>query len=212
MRAINVPYSELVPFIRTKPDWKMDHQRSFGLLDEPQSSALLSYLGIVDEPSPLPSPDVYAATVHAGIESTDRAHTAIYRQEQRFLRSLLVQGDSACCDRCGREFDSRYLRAAHIKKRAACSETERLDAHHIVMIACVFGCDGLYETGHIGVNDHGHIVLSPALRSDGPEQDYVRTMLKGRRCIKWVTAPVSRSYFNWHFRTTYRGALTVPGT
>jgi len=212
VRAVDIPYTELVPFIRTRPDWKLDHQRSFGLLDQGQSAALLSYLGIVDEPSPAPDSAAYAATVQTGIETTDRAYTAIYRQEQRFLRSLLLQDNAARCDLCGREFDSRYLRAAHIKKRAACSEPERLDAPSIVMIACVFGCDGLYEAGHIGVNAHGHIVLSPTLRPDGPEHDYVRTMIKGRRCTKWVTAAASRRYFDWHFRTTYRGSLTVPGT
>lgn len=29
--------------------------------------------------------------------------------------------------------------------------------------------------------------------------------------MKWTTAPASRSYFDWHFRTTYRGKLTAPG-
>lgn len=87
-----------------------------------------------------------------------------------------------------------------------------MDAKNIVMTACVFGCDGLYEAGHIGVNAHGHLVLSPALRPDGPEHDYIRTMLEGRRRTKWITAPASRPYFGWHFRTTYRGRLTVPGS
>jgi len=211
VRAVTLPYTELIPFIRTKLEWKLDHQRSFGLLGAKQSTALLDYLGIVEDSSPVPDPDAYAVSVHSAIENTDRAYTAIYRQEQRFLRALLLPNSTACCDLCGREFDSRYLRAAHIKKRAACSETERLDAKNIVMIACLFGCDGLYEAGHIGVNPHGHIVLSPALRPNGPEHDYAQTVLNGRRCTKWTAAPASRSYFDWHFRTTYRGKLTIPG-
>lgn len=101
---------------------------SVNALGTQQSTALLDYLGIVEDSSSVPDSDAYAVSVHSNVESTDRAYTAIYRQEQPFLRALLLPNNTACCDLCGREFDSRYLRAAHIKKRAACSETERLDA------------------------------------------------------------------------------------
>lgn len=126
------------------------------------------------------------------------------RQEQKFLRALLIPGDTTTCDLCGREFVREYLRAAHIKKRAACTEAERLDADNVAMIACVFGCDALYESGDLGVNANGHIVVSPTVRLGGPEEDYVRVQMKGRRCTKWVSSKASRAYFDWHWRMTYK--------
>lgn len=212
IRAINVPYQELIPFIRTKPDWRNTSQRAFDVLTEQQSAGLLDYLGVEDaERTPAIDQAGYTAAVHAGIAATDRAYTAVFRQEQKYLRASLIPGDTGTCDMCGREFAREFLRAAHIKKRSACTEAERLDVDSIAMIACVFGCDALYESGDLGVNANGHIVISPTTRAGGPEEDYVRMLIKGRRCEKWVSRKGSRLYFDWHWRTTYKNKLSIVG-
>lgn len=212
VRSIDVTYKELIPFIRTKPDWGLDHQRSFDVLTAQQSADLLDYLGIPDEErTPALDWEGFSAAVREGIAETDRAYTAVFRQEQKYLRALLIPGGTATCDLCGREFAREYLRAAHIKKRAACTETERLDADNIAMIACVFGCDALYESGVLGVNANGHIVISPTVRPGGPEEDYVRVLIKGRRSNKWVSSRGSRPYFDWHWRMIYKSKLAIPG-
>ncbi len=212
VRSIDVTYKELIPFIRTTTDWGHEYLRAFDVLTAEQSARVLDYLGIPDdERAPALDWAGYSAAVHKGIAATDRAYTAMSRQEQKFLRALLIPGDTATCDVCGRVFAGEYLRAAHIKKRAACTENERLDVDNIAMIACVFGCDALYESGDIGVNANGHIVLSPTVRLGGPEEDYVRIQIKGRQCAKWVSSTASRVYFDWHWRTTYKHMLTLPG-
>ncbi|MGW4482024.1 hypothetical protein [Rhodococcus triatomae] len=212
VRSINVTYDELIPYIRTRTDWGLNHLRGFDVLDAKRSAGLLDYLGIPEEDrTPAPDQAGYGAAVHQGIESTDRAYTAVYRKEQSYLRALLIGGETAICDLCGREFGRQYLRAAHIKKRAACTEAERLDAHSVAMIACIFGCDALYESGDVAVNDHGQIVRSPAMRPHGPEDDYFRTVLKGRQCSKWFAAAASREYFDWHWRVTFKNTLGMPG-
>ena len=50
--------------------------------------------------------------------------------------------------------------AAHVKKRAVCSDTERRDLHHVAMLACSFGCDALYESGWITVDENGYVQTS----------------------------------------------------
>jgi len=43
----------------------------------------------------------------------------------------------------GRQFQTQFLIARRIKQRAAYTVSERLDASHVVMSACKFGCDEL---------------------------------------------------------------------
>lgn len=74
------------------------------------------------------------------------------RKEQAQLRAMLA-GDrkSAPCALCGHPYPMAFLVAAHVKKRAVCTDAERLDLHNVAMLACLFGCDALYE----GRVDHG---------------------------------------------------------
>ena len=48
----------------------------------------------------------------------------------------------------------RLLHAAHIKKRAKCTEEERTDPN-IVMPLCKLGCDDLFEQGFILIDNKG---------------------------------------------------------
>ena len=83
------------------------------------------------------------------------------RGEQALLRrGLLGSAATAACAICGDVYPTRFLVAAHIKKRAICTDAERRDLSPVAMAACVFGCDVLYETGHITVDAHGRVMVA----------------------------------------------------
>ncbi|MCE6993299.1 hypothetical protein LZG04_00530 [Saccharothrix sp. S26] len=124
------------------------------------------------------------------------------RLEQGRLRSLLVGGrTSARCALCGDLFPPDFLVAAHIKKRAACSDDERRDLDNVAMLACTFGCDALYESGWITVDDNGYVRTRPP---DEVPQGGMRdrlSHLRGRPCTAYT--PSSAPYFEWHRRTIF---------
>ena len=92
--------------------------------------------------------------------STDIQRIVAARREQPWLRRELLGGASEKpCGICGRMTPEAYLRAAHIKKRAAASERERKDPR-IAMLACVFGCDEAFERGDVRVNSSGMVFLA----------------------------------------------------
>lgn len=45
----------------------------------------------------------------------------------------------------------------NIKKRSLCTEDERNDLANVAMLACTFGCDILFESGYIAVDDTGRV-------------------------------------------------------
>ncbi|MEV6228087.1 hypothetical protein AB0L88_09495 [Saccharopolyspora shandongensis] len=126
------------------------------------------------------------------------------RTEQAHLRSLLAgDRDAAECALCGHQYPMSFLVAAHIKKRAVCSDAERSDLHHVAMLACSFGCDALYESGWITVNPNGHIQTAPP--DTAPEGTFRNQLLhlEGRQCT--AHRPESEPYFAWHRTTIFRG-------
>lgn len=91
--------------------------------------------------------------------ASDVARIISARKEQTWLRGRLLAGrDEASCEICGRSMPSRYLHAAHIKKRSNATEKERSDPN-IAMLACVLGCDQAFESGDIRVGEDGIISL-----------------------------------------------------
>ncbi|MHC5559296.1 hypothetical protein [Kocuria sp. U4B] len=84
-----------------------------------------------------------------------------YRPEHSQLVDFLKKGHKILrCVLCGRALPVGLLVTAHIKRRADCSDTERVNPH-VVMPACALGCNSLYERGFIVVNDAGRIVRGP---------------------------------------------------
>jgi len=86
-------------------------------------------------------------------------HAAARREQAEHRRRLLGGRTSAPCALCGRVLPERHLRAAHIKQRARCSEREKRATHN-VLLACVFGCDALFEHGDVVIADDGTIVAN----------------------------------------------------
>src|SRR5262249_9359743 len=54
------------------------------------------------------------------------------RNEQSILRNAVIRGEIASCDFCGNDYPATFLRAAHAKKRALCSDTERRDVTNVL--------------------------------------------------------------------------------
>jgi hypothetical protein len=131
----------------------------------------------------------------------DTVGVGLRRREQGYLRRMLLDGfDRHECAICGRMLPGEFLIAAHIKKRSQCTPSERKDAKNIVMAACVFGCDSLFESGWIGVDNTGKIRTFSANEA---EVDGILDSLKGRDCLAH-NQDTSR-YFEWHFEETFRG-------
>jgi hypothetical protein len=101
---------------------------------------------------------------------------------------------------CGETYPIRFLVAAHIKMRRLCTDDEQRDLANVAMPACLFGCDALFETGYISVDEDGKIVAA-ASETDGPLADQL-TRLEGRSCLSFTEN--SRRYFEWHHSTRFR--------
>jgi len=94
---------------------------------------------------------------------TDRDVLTTARREQSRLRDHLLQGRSeAECDLCGALLPKDLLVAAHIVPRSELDHTERGQFDSIAMVACLFGCDRLFELGYLSVDDAGTVCISAA--------------------------------------------------
>ena len=126
----------------------------------------------------------------------DAKRETYQRTEQGFLRDQLFSRKTvAICALCGREFPIELLRAAHIKRRAECSEEEKRDYKNNVMPTCTFGCDELFERGYLAVmNGKVKSVADHPLLSDAVK-DYLERV-NGRDCSWWHEG--SKPYFLWH--------------
>lgn len=124
---------------------------------------------------------------------SDRRTLGAVRTEQRFLRNQQLQLRGSSCTLCGHSFPEELLIAAHIKPRWACSEDERLDTRNVSMLACLFGCDALFELGYVVVGQDGVIEAGrPSMEQVGKRiEDLI-----GRRCR--AHDDNSRHYFAWH--------------
>jgi hypothetical protein len=83
------------------------------------------------------------------------------RNEQSLLRRSLIPNDTGVCDICGDELPATFLRAAHVKQRALCSDEEKRDPSN-VLVACVW-CDVAFERGWLGLDAQQHLLVSQAL-------------------------------------------------
>lgn len=177
--------------------------------DRTTVGAPLAHLGfVVEEVNVKSAPDEETAELPAPEDSevainlakrfagkTDASSVRRVRREQKTLRWALGLGTgSHQCGICGRTLPDRLLVAAHIKKRAECDDFEKIDIPAVAFVACVVGCDALYENGYIAVNEHG---VSFALRqSHDPDLTKVIAGLVGRPVGGF--ADLSAKYFSWH--------------
>jgi hypothetical protein len=141
-------------------------------------------------------PTAVARAIRALDGPHDAYVTAQRRQEQPFLRALLLNGGrSGLCFICGRRMDAKLLVAAHIKRRSECSETERRNWKGNMMLNCRFGCDERFGRGFIGFGDSGKLKINPSLR-DRVARRYIDQYVP--KTIKISLA--QRPFFAWHLR------------
>ncbi|QKW32551.1 HNH endonuclease (plasmid) [Nocardiopsis flavescens] len=136
---------------------------------------------------------------------TDRRAERVYRREQGSLRDWLLASGEPVCALCGRELPDALLVAAHIKKRALCSEEERWDLENVAMLACALGCDKLFEEGYIAVGADGAILVSPEAEQEPNVKPYVEEHLRGRR-VDWHIDERA-GYFAWHRTRTFKAGV-----
>lgn len=158
---------------------------------------------VTDDPPTItlgvPSAAEIAANPHFG--SLDGRAEVKIRKEQGQLRALLAGGrKSAPCALCGHPYPMPFLVAAHVKKRAQCTDAERLDLANVAMLACLFGCDALYEAGWITVDENGRIRVHDETGELGDRLASLVGLVCGAH------GPGSEPYFAWHRKQVFRGS------
>ncbi|MEH7569540.1 hypothetical protein [Priestia megaterium] len=126
--------------------------------------------------------------------TTDVTREEKTRREQSLLQEWLFKNkETEECAICGRTFSCHSLVAAHKKKRANCTEEERTDPY-IVMPACVFGCDYLYEYGYIQIRA-GNIQTQNTETLQVTEREYVKVLENKAVDPRWLRG-------QWYFTPT----------
>ncbi|GAA3112892.1 hypothetical protein GCM10020001_034880 [Nonomuraea salmonea] len=95
------------------------------------------------------------------------------------------------------------LVAAHIKRRKDCSNLERRDLANVGMLACLLGCDVLYELGYVGVGEGGLIMISDVIRTAPSLLNHVTGRLSGRTTPWWSPTReknISHGIGRWYFK------------
>ncbi|MFB9545688.1 hypothetical protein ACFFR1_19445 [Micromonospora sagamiensis] len=81
-------------------------------------------------------------------------------------------------------------------------DAERLDYDNVAMLACVLGCDSLYEHGFIAVQPGGVIEVSPQVALAPAVAAHCSTVLSEKATDWW--SPGREPYFAWHRGHTFR--------
>ncbi|MFD3683879.1 hypothetical protein ACFWTE_03505 [Nocardiopsis sp. NPDC058631] len=116
------------------------------------------------------------------------------RAEQKKLRKAKLKGrPQVHCDLCQLLLPARLVHTAHVKKRSKSSYQERGDLDNL-MLACVLGCDSLFEHGYVYVAADGSIHPSARVRAAPGLGAAVERV--GRTCSSHNDA--SADYFAWH--------------
>jgi hypothetical protein len=117
------------------------------------------------------------------------------RTEQNLLRNFLFKNKKdGQCSLCHKHYPIRFLATAHIKRRTDCSDDEKKNIN-VVMPACRFGCDDLYEEGYLVVRD-GAVKSNIKERSSTHELvSYIKN-IENNNCLSWKDE--SKGFFEFH--------------
>lgn len=191
---IDIPYKTINKAAEYKPS---NVVQGFTVLDSKKSSMVMAALELysVTNAPTVEHKDYVAAIKRLESDKLDTERFTLARTEQSYLRQLLFKGAKfgTCCI-CQNEFPVEFLVAAHIKKRSLCSGEEKCDAQHVVAPMCKFGCDELFERGHIGVIE-GKICSLKDTPATQATETYTQAIV-GKPCPAWNEN--SKKYFEWH--------------
>ncbi len=136
--------------------------------------------------------------LEAGLDEADSFDTERIqkaRKEQGWLRDRLFAGSEiGICAICHLELPRSLLVAAHIRKRAMCTQHQKADWKNNIMPLCRLGCDDLFERGYL-------IVQNKTVRRGrrGPItealEEYIGEVV-GEHCTYFHSG--SSQYFDWH--------------
>lgn len=144
----------------------------------------------------MPAADSRKVALHE-LARLDGAREVAVRLEQSLLRRLLLSGASTgACALCGREFPVELLVAAHVKRRADCTDEERRDHVNNLIALCACGCDALFERGFVVVRD-GVIRRGPREPGTDEVARRVEALLGTSRQVPWWSAD-RKPYFETH--------------
>ncbi|MDQ0577930.1 hypothetical protein [Streptomyces rishiriensis] len=193
--------------IRTLLGWNPNRNiMGISVLSEEESETLETLLTLDASTAALEPVDTAEeeAAVAAFDGDLERTVQRAQRGEQAALKRRLLQGSTGQCALCGRSLPGSFLIAAHIKKRAMCSDDEKRDLANIAMLACTLGCDAVYEHGYVAVTPEGSVQVS-RLAAEIPEVEaYIQEKLAGR-IVSWWT-PTREPYYLWHRTHTFKSA------
>lgn len=191
----NMPYSNLSRLIGYG---ERNNFMSATILDYEQSKAVFETLDLESDTYIPPSSSNKPYKINPNISLVaDYETTNMARGEQKLLRNILFFGKTyELCGICLKEYPVRLLVTAHIKKRKACSDEEKLDLYNIAMPMCAFGCDILYERGYIGVDiTSKKVIIADDLNLPKAVHNYL-VSVEGNNC-SWVNDRTS-AYFEYH--------------
>lgn len=202
-RGFDIPIEEVRELLGWNPNRNI---MGISVLSEDESDALQTLLTLDTTTALIGPADTQEeeAAVAAFDGDLERTAQRAQRGEQAALKRRLLQGSTGQCALCGRSLPGTFLIAAHIKKRAMCSDDEKRDLANIAMLACTFGCDAVYEHGYVTVGPGGTIQVSP-LATEIPEvAAYIQERLASRT-VNWWT-PSREPYYLWHRAHTFKDA------
>jgi hypothetical protein len=196
IRPLDITYEEFNKIVGYKSNNVI---QGFTVMDEEKSSLFLDHFALhserhLDDVAPA---EFEEALINLDGE-LDRKAAGWHRKEQAMGRRRLLKGKpDGTCQICGREMKSEFLIAAHIKRRSECEDHEKRDLDGVMMLACKFGCDFLFEVGFIGVNG-GKLLVSAALQDQVAIQ--YSEKIKGRAVS--ISEKQSK-YFEWHYEKRF---------
>jgi len=176
--------------------------QGFTVMDEERSSLFLDHFALRSEKhiDDVPPEELEEAILNLDGD-LDRKALGWHRKEQAVGRKRLLKGKTTgICLLCGLEMNSDFLIAAHIKRRSECDDSEKRDLDGVLMLACKFGCDYLFEVGFISVKS-GKLVVSKSL------MDKVALNYANRLSNRSVSVSENQEkYFEWHLKHRFLGA------
>ena len=161
--GLNLHFRDVASFISTGNPGPLDRngtprQLYVARLDDGEAKSLLHAAGASIPVLGSDGSSAQGLNLAHDFDSTDDVAVSRVRREQTYLRRHLLNGrTSAACALCGRLLPSYLLIAAHIVPRRDLDDAERLDFRGSAMLACLLGCDALFESGHLVVDEMGTV-------------------------------------------------------
>lgn len=199
VRRIEVPVGEIQPLLGWGPRAVVQGFLIYGdskaqALNELCNLAPEDLVSTTDHDEPGARADADANRPFEG--SPDGQRMAPVRLEQPRLKRRLRELSANTCALCGEQLPPAFLIAAHIKKRAKCTDDEKTDFDNVGMLACLLGCDSLFEHGYVGVDHGGELLISDKVLESSAVKTFVEARLANRRTPWWTDS--REPYFAWH--------------